>query len=276
MCNPKITRFQNQQQRNYSTAQDFIYGDKTSNIIVGSSLSARLSKSVLPSNYYNLAFSGGSTLTGLELIKQTGYIPKHIFIESNFIFRNKSITMLNDLFYPIWWKIKRYIPSLKEKYQPLNVMYSKNICDTKSNIKLKKKTTWNKPKDLEKIINSKKFKFMMKQNKNKLKKKLTYKYQLKDLQRLITYFETKGTRIIFFEMPIEKSLANASKSVQRRNILQETFTNDWLPLPTYNKYFTSDGHHLVAYSAWLYTKKFLTNLENLTNKFNKDLQNNGK
>lgn len=261
ICNPKITGFQNQQQKNYSTAQDFIYGDKTSNIIVGSSLSARLSKSILPSDYYNLSFSGGSVLTGLELIKQTGYIPKRIYVESNFIFRNKSIKMLDDLFYPIWWKVKGYIPSLKEKFQPLNVINSKNKCYTKPKIKSKKSTNWKRPKNLENIVNSKKFKFMMKQQKKKLNKKLNYTHQLKDLQRLITYFEDKGTIVVFFEMPIEKSLANASKSIQRRNILNDTFKNRWLPLPTYEKYFTRDGHHLVDYSAWMYTKKFLDDVK---------------
>ena len=263
LCNPKVTRFQNQWQKNYSTAQDFIYGERTSSIIVGSSLAARLSKNTLPFDYYNLSFSGGSVLTGLELIKRTEHIPKYIYIESNFIFRNKSITMLDDLFYPVWWKVKRYIPAFKEKFQPLNVIYSKKICHTKPKVKLNKSTNWKKPKNLENIVNSKKFKLMMKQENNKLKQKLNYKYQLKYLQRLITYFETNGTEVIFFEMPIEKSLASSSKSIQRRDIIKNTFTNKWLPLPTNEDYFTRDGLHLVDYSAWIYTKKFLSDVENI-------------
>ena len=96
--NPKVTSFQNQWQQNYSFAQDFVYGAKTKNIIVGSSMAARMKNSFLPDDYYNLSFGGGSALTGLEIIKRTGYIPEYIYIENNIIFRNKDIQMIDDLF----------------------------------------------------------------------------------------------------------------------------------------------------------------------------------
>ena len=64
---------QNQLQQNYSYAQDFIYEKKTPNIIVGSSMAARMKNEFLADNYYNLSFGGGSVLTGLEIIKRSGF-----------------------------------------------------------------------------------------------------------------------------------------------------------------------------------------------------------
>jgi len=261
ICNPKITRFQNQWQKNYATAQEFIYEEKTQSIIVGSSLSARLIKNILPSDCYNLSFSGGSTFTGLELIKRTGYTPKHIFIETNFIFRGKDTKMLNNLFYPIWWEIKKHIPALREKFQPLNVLYSNNKCYTKPSRKRKESKNRKTKKNLDNLKSTKSFKLSFTNQKQSFQKKLNYKYQLKDLKRLITYFETKGTKVIFYEMPIEKSLSDSPKAKNIRNILKTTFKNKWLPFPKHENYFTTDSIHLHSYSAWVYTREFLKNID---------------
>ena len=115
MVKPKVLVYQNQSQGNIVAAQEFIYNEKAPNIIVGSSMAARMKKEFLPSDYLNLSFGGGSALTGLEILKKSGFIPKTIFVENNVIFRNKDKKMIDSLFYPILWKIKNYLPSLQPK-----------------------------------------------------------------------------------------------------------------------------------------------------------------
>jgi len=262
VCNPHITRYQNQWQKNTSVAQDFIYGKKAESVIVGSSLSARLNQNLLPETFFNLSFSGGSVLTGLEIIKRTGYIPKHLYIETNLVFRFKSKKMLDPLFYPIWWQIKTYIPALQEKYQPLNVLLSKNLCSKPSNLNL---TTTKGPKlykDSKENINLQRFNLMMKQRKVAYKKPL-YRRHLKDLKELLKYFKNNGTQIVFFEMPIDHELAMSPKAQERREIIKNGFHHTWLPLTKYKDYVTTDGHHLTFKSAYNYTKVFLNNTSNL-------------
>ncbi|PCJ20658.1 MAG: hypothetical protein COB02_03795 [Candidatus Cloacimonadota bacterium] len=243
---PTITSYQSQWQQNYSIAQKFIYNLTKANVIVGSSLAARMRNRFLDKNLYNLSFSGGSVLTGLEIIKQSNTIPKYIFIEINTIFREQDIKMLNSLYYPIWSKVKRYLPALIEKNQPLNLILSKlkNLYG-KSHINHLKEAR--NQRNFEMSLKLKKLEFQIENN--DLKDKLI------KLKLLINYLELKGAIILFFEMPIEKSLVNSIKMKQIRKVLQENFSNKNL-LISYMNYTTSDGLHLLYKDAYEYTKKF--------------------
>jgi len=103
---PKIVMLQNQQQKNYSFAQDFMYENKANNIIVGSSMAARMNNDFLPKDFYNLSFSGGSVLTGLEIIKKSGFLPSRIYIENNIIFRKKILKCWIVYFIQYYGKLK--------------------------------------------------------------------------------------------------------------------------------------------------------------------------
>ncbi|AKF24358.1 hypothetical protein YH65_02315 [Sulfurovum lithotrophicum] len=262
VCTPKITHYQNQWQRNTAVAQEFIYSPKAENIIVGSSLSARLNPTLLPPTFFNLSFSGGSVLTGLEIIKKTGYIPKRLYVETNLIFRFKSTKMINTLFYPVWWRVKAYLPALQEKYQPLNVLLSKSFCSKQNSQTPARPKGPKRYRDSKRDINIQRFNLMMKQRKAAYAKPLNTR-NLKAVKRLIHYFEKQGTQIVFFEMPIDPELANTPQAQKRRAIIKSIFKDPWLPLPDYTQYVTADGHHLTHKSAYNYTKDFLNAIQNL-------------
>lgn len=244
---PNITMLQNQLQQNYSYAQDFIYEKKTPNIIVGSSMAARMKNEFLADNYYNLSFGGGSVLTGLEIIKRSGFVPKNIYIENNVIFRNQDKRMLENLFYPILSDVKKYVPALKEKYQPLNVLSSM----IKGSYGRSHDEQMNKKRD-EDIFDSN-----LKRHLNNYNKSLdNYDIELDKLKNLISYFETKNTAVIFFEMPMHSNLTFSIKAKEQRKILKENFVNKWMTLPNNSKYKTTDGIHLMYESAYRFSKKF--------------------
>ena len=248
---PDIKIFQNQWQKNYSFAQDFIYENKAENIIVGSSMAARMQNDFLPKDFYNLSFSGGSVLTGLEIIKKSGFIPKNIYIETNIIFRNKDNKLLNNLFYPILWQIKKHIPVLQEKYQPLNLVASKIRGSYGKTHKEHMQEKRN-----EKIFNL----TIQRQLKNYNKSLESYENKLSDLKILIEYFSKKGVNIVFFEMPIENRLANSIKAKEQRKIIKNNFANKWFKLQSNDNYVTADGIHLIFPSAFKFSKEFVKDI----------------
>lgn len=248
---PDIKMFQNQWQKNYSFAQDFIYENKAENIIVGSSMAARMQNDFLPKDFYNLSFSGGSVLTGLEIIKKSGFIPKNIYIETNIIFRNKDNKLLNNLFYPILWQIKKHIPALQEKYQPLNLVASKIRGSYGKTHKEHMQEKRN-----EKIFNL----TIQRRLKNYNKSLESYENELSNLKILIEYFSKKGVNIVFFEMPIENRLANSIKAKEQRKIIKNNFANKWLKLPSNDNYVTADGIHLIYPSAFKFSKEFVKDI----------------
>lgn len=67
-------------------------------------------------------------------------------------------------------------------------------------------------------------------------------------------------------MPIDIKLVNTKKNIQSKSIIEDTFKNTWLNSPKHEKYYTSDGIHLVPYSAWMMTKKFVRNVKKLNKK----------
>lgn len=246
--NPNITLYQNQWQQNYVFAESFLYGNKPSTIIVGSSMAVHLDKSILTNEIYNLSFSGGSVLTGLKILKMSNYIPKTIYIENNVIFRKMDNEMIESLFDPIKYNLKKYIPALKEKYQPLNIIVSI----------LKSKLGRTENEKMNKVRDENVFQISFKRQLVNYKKPLdNYEFELSELTELLKYFQSKNTKIIFFEMPINNILANEKRANQQRDIIRKHFpTYDWLPLPNNNLYLTSDGIHLMYKSSIEFTTKF--------------------
>ena len=162
--------------------------------------------------------------------------------------------MIDNLFYPVWWKVKYYLPALQEKNQPINVLLSKSFCSGAEATGYRKKQKYYD--DLHDRINASRFDLMMKQRRIQYAKPLKRK-NLKPIKELISYFRQHGSRITFFEMPIEQTLANSKQAKERRNILKANFSNPWLKSPDYTAYKTTDGHHLAPKSAYLYTKEFV-------------------
>lgn len=246
MSEPSIVSYQNQWQQNYSVAQSFIYAKRAKHVIVGSSLAARLQQSALGDGFSNLSFSGGSVLTGLEIIKRSEFFPERIYVEINTIFREQDSKMLDSLFYPLWYKIKSYFPALIEKNQPLNLALSelKSVYGKTHEEHLKEKRN-------QKIYNTS----IKLQQAEHSKESRDFEGKLKKLQGLLKFFEDNNSEIIFFEMPIEKSLIQSKNMKHIRRVIYTAFPMK--KVVSSSKYYdTSDGLHLLYKDAYLFTKEF--------------------
>lgn len=255
---PDTTLYQNQWQQNIAVAQDFIYENNPKNIIIGSSMSARVDNRFLDGKYYNLSFSGGNAATGLEVIKKSGVIPNSIFIEANTVFEKKDSKFIETLFYPIFWQVKYFIPSFQEKNQPLNFIISKLAAKSNEDFHNKRML-----ETQNKIIYEQSLQRLIIEYNN------DYKFGddvLIDLKTSIDYFEGKGTKIFFYYMPISNKLINSRKSLKIRNALKSNFDNQWIQFN--NSYLTTDGIHLVYSSAYKFSKDFLIKANSIVEKNN--------
>ena len=68
-------------------------------VVVGSSISERLLD--LPEGWFPLAFPGGNSFTGLEIILRSGKHPKYVLIETNVLNAQPDKQMLDTLSDPI-------------------------------------------------------------------------------------------------------------------------------------------------------------------------------
>lgn len=257
---PQITATQNQWQQNLVATQNFIYDARITQfaesgaynaIIVGSSMSARLDSAKLEArNIYNLAFGGGSALSGLEIIKRANKVPQMIFVESNIAFlREQDDKMLNEIF-SATFKIKQYLPALLVKYQPINVLLSF----------IKGRAGRSVEEKLAKVRNEKLYLESLERMKKGYEAEINmadYEGNLAGLKALLEYFENLGVQIIFFEMPLDLQLAHTRQMQVVRKVLKESFSYTTLPMPNHSAYQTTDGIHLLEKSAYKFSDDFL-------------------
>lgn len=257
LVKPVISMYQNTNQSNIAKVQNYIYGKQHSTIIVGSSLSNTMKQSFFTDDIYNLAFSGGSSLTGLEIIKKSGRLPKIILVESNIIFeRDIDNEMIDKIYQPILWKIKRDIPALQEKYQPLNIVATF----------LKKTQGKSHSQRMKDTRNEKVFENSMKLRLKSIDKPLSsFENRALALKRLVSYFENQGVKVYFFDLPVEKEVQHSLQFEQTRAILLDSKYNFVKLFLDSSVYKTSDGIHLIYSSAYKISNK----IEKVVSEINK-------
>ena len=120
--NFKIETGQSQFQENKIKMENFIFSPQTcSSAIVGSSLSYRLKNEDLGNEFCNLAFAGGSALTGLEILDS--HLPenlKEVFVEMN-VLRPVDRELLNSVQGPSYW-LKYTLPFFQNRFQPVTLL----------------------------------------------------------------------------------------------------------------------------------------------------------
>ena len=212
------------------------------------------SELLLQSDIYNLAFAGGSALTGLMLLKEnallSGYVPESIWIEENILLiRGADYEMIGSLFHPVGYALKKHIPSLREKYQPLNFVMSAL------------KTRFGKSKD-EQASQQRDERIYAMSIQNQLASYQNpiqgYEANLALLEGLLAFFEQRGVRIVFFQMPFDPVLAPTPRVESQHEILRHHFGQyEFLPAPNHQAYMTNDGIHLMPESAMRFSKEFV-------------------
>ncbi|MDJ1469410.1 hypothetical protein QNI19_14135 [Cytophagaceae bacterium DM2B3-1] len=260
---------QHQWQDNIVKAQNYLYNKKNSeNVIIGSSLSNRLIMDSIP-NLTNIAFSGLSIFDGLNLVLHKDILPKNVFIEMNVALRPKDDQFETSLFSPISFYSKKIFSSLRDDKQPVGIagVYVNQKLTKKVLFKIKsftgsmKASKVNSNKDLfQTMLNNQITQYSISPDTILIEDRFTL------LQKTIKYLESKGTKITFFEMPVNQSLCNLPKATIIRQNFQKYFPNKnytYISTPSCSEYKTTDGVHLTNKEAIKYTLYFRSEAENI-------------
>ncbi|MCE3037814.1 hypothetical protein [Helicobacter anatolicus] len=243
---PKISAYSSQDSENIARIEEYFYDKKYKKVLVGTSMSFRMDREILQQKgIFNLSLAGDSVLTGLSVIKESQNIPNVIYVETNLIFKelNKEMEAKSS-------EIKKYIPALQERYQLINIFFTILKNRLKEHI-IRSDIRNEKVYELalcEKIKEYKDF-------------NIKYKKSLTQLRELFEFFQKKGTRIEFFETPIDEKLENSFFMKKQREILKANFDFPYLFVLDQHTYLTADGTHLLPKSARDFTKFFIKHIE---------------
>lgn len=253
---------QNLLQENVIRIQNYVHQGITPEVvIVGSSLATRIQQDILPSNTYNLALSGGSVWTGLEVIKRSGKIPKIILLEANDpLVRDIDSSILNTIFHPISFHLQKLSPIFRDAYQPVGVLARYLKTRTKHNfVKDQKLPPAIYAQALNKSLTTLGTPFPGTQITETAKK----------LRSVINDMESQGAKIFLFEMPLDPKIVNTPAIHNFSLELHRQFeARYWLPTLPVSNFETSDGLHLVYSSAKTYTEALVRLIEMLDRKAN--------
>ncbi|MFK7889213.1 MAG: hypothetical protein AB8B63_00235 [Granulosicoccus sp.] len=248
----------------------FLFSDTSSDcVLVGSSMSAVLEETVDGKPYgkpdiVNLAYAGGSPLTGLQLIALSEKTPACLLIESNLAYKDSDVDQLALVNNKALWLAKRFIINLRHENQPLNLLLTFL------------KTLRNPPVDKQHDnIGGQALNRRSGEDYNRVKPliadrvssmaRLSEQMIAEGAERLVELaeqLEARGTEVIFFEMPGEQEVRDSVYYQRLRTILREELANSaklsssaaTLNIVEIEVSTTTDGVHLGKQSTVLATE----------------------
>jgi hypothetical protein len=248
---------QHQWQKNIILMQDYAdFHQDDSVVIVGTSLSARLYNNLLPHGFYNLSLAGGSIYEGLAIVKENPRKPKYVLIESNLFDKEPDKEAISGIFDPFMQTLRKWIPSIREAYQPANLLTpylgyvakekpEKTIRDTGiTNMLLRQRI-----KQYQVVPDN----AVMDKN-------------LQLLKKYVTDLQSAGVKVIFYEIPENCELLKTPKYlIPKQKIINVFPANQyhWMPEPDCSLYQYSDGSHMAYESAGDFVNWFVKKFENL-------------
>ncbi len=234
--NPTMGMATHQWQDNLIKAQSFLYADYADSAMVGTSLSARIIRDSIPS-IKSISFGGCAVEDGLRLISSKQDLPQYIFVESNLLFMEGNKELVNKLTEGIIPKIKYWIPSLREQYEPICLLASLALKAGNVN-----------PQAGAAAIDMNILNESIKQQQEDDRK---YQYEvseerLRTIKEMMDSLEGKGVKFVFFEMPVNEQIYHLRKFAKTRERLAQEFPKDQYRylLSDTTHYLTTDGEHL--------------------------------
>jgi len=247
------------QRDNYFRAQSYVH-DKPSEtkVILGSSLSLRLNESTLGPGYYKLCFGGGSIFSGLEIIRRAGKHPPVVLIEINQLTWDTDPELLHDLFTPWRRTLRDYSPIFREVGRPANFVNGIGELLVRKSCHLGSRLVGHAPaQDLSaasSALNPALFSrlYRMFHDEYLAVAPPNLSRQASRLAEFVDALTRDGSVCVFYEMPIDSSLAGLPSPIAVRTAMEARFPKTkyhWLEFPRDHKYDTHDGLHVSQAEA---------------------------
>jgi hypothetical protein len=239
---PAQTKTQSMWQNNQLQIEEFFRAEKTPEVvIIGSSLAERLDFKRDSSCIYNMALGGDSALTGLSALARSERIPRKVFIEINVPERGINKDLID--------KATGVLPKLSSIFyienMPINLLYSFlffRLQTKKSNIA---------PEANEAVRQN--ALSVQRQSYSQTLTSETLAKNLAEFRAIVSALESKGAKIIFFEMPVHPDLENTPRAVQIRTDFKHAFPiNQFIGFDELSNGLTiktGDGLHLIPDEA---------------------------
>ena len=233
---PSLGMATNQWQDNMVKAQHFLYDEDADTAMIGTSLSARILPDSIPS-VRSVAFGGCAVEDGLRLILSKPKVPHCVLVETNLFLRNGNDELVEKMTKGIIPQVKRWIPSLRESNEPICLLSGLMIKAAGINPQAAAMTV-----DMEQLKEN--IKRHLADDKSLSETELAQR--METIKPLLIQLEQKGTKLIFFEMPIHQELYHLKELEQTRQAVRKAFPKTrytYLPNDT-TTYLTTDGLHL--------------------------------
>jgi hypothetical protein len=224
-------------------------------VLVGSSLTKRLSFDEDSRCVFNLAFNGDSALTGLSVIANSYKPPRAVFVEINV----PSLGSNQELIAQSSGLLPQLSTVFHIENMPMNLaisyLYSSRNRDSERDVI-----------EVTEPVRHNAIAHQVLGYENTLPSDILDK-NMSEFNRLVKVIESKGTRVIFFEMPIFQDLEYSPRAVQTRKAFNGAFPfYEFLTYQDLGKggiIKTSDGLHLLRDEA----KNVSSNMRRYLNDF---------
>lgn len=250
-----------QERANYLRAQQYLYNapDRT-NVILGSSMSLELNERILGSRYFKLTFPGNSILTSLEIVRRARKRPDVVLIETNELGKDADEELLHDLFSPWLSALRRSSPVFREGGRPANFLTGiAAACVSKGSLWSERILAGTKPRAasppeserLQPLLFAKVLRLYHEQFET-VPATAESSGRINRLAQYADALNREGSTCIFFEMPIDSSLAQLTGPATLRRLMQAHFPAakyQWINFAHDHNYETKDGVHLTEAEA---------------------------
>ncbi len=237
ILSPQISEGRDQPATNTITLER--YADRPQamgTVLVGSSVSARLPANQLPADWYNLSLSGGSALTGLQLVSEDAPYPKRVLIETNVLDKDADDDALSTIENPVRREARHLFRFLRAANDPINVVRWMSL-----------RTRGAPPADEP----TSEFPTLLEVQKRSYANPLSahFAVTLGTIRSLVARLQQHGVTVGFYEMPVDRHLVSLPRAVQMRTQLAEAFPHSrycWVTVDDGHNWQTTDGLHLAS------------------------------
>ncbi len=255
-------------QNNLVLAQNYIYNDsiKQSDLIIGTSMSAKIKQDKLPKNVYLLAGAGFSVYDGMSLVLNSKTHPKYVFIEENSILLPERPDYIKFLFNVPDYYRKKYFVSMRDGYQPTGQLYDAIFMHTEPRIKLFTQYVFNPAIS----IFHKGRKMPVNENDYYAEEKMhstsdtnMIKATFVRLKEKVNELEKNGAKVCFYRVPNEHDVYYSYVSLKIMSLFPRYFPASkytYLPNPNIYQYHMPDQIHMDDTSCARFTNFIAKNI----------------
>jgi len=220
--------------------------ERPDTVVVGSSLAERLQLDS-KRQWTNLSLAGGDALTGLEIVAASRKFPKRVAIEINVADKRHDPELLRKI---IKWprpELRSYYWSYRTAYMPMNLLADRiKKATRKKGYALDPTADKIPPQNFSNLLKIERDAYERSPNAE------TLAANVSRMKQIVHTLQSKGSTIVFFEMPVDRSLTQMPRSRAIRATMVREFNPEnfcWLLLDRGEHWHTADGVHLLPQSA---------------------------